>query len=92
MKKVQINRITQLNISSAQTLLEGMEQAGLEPEFQCRDGHCGACKCELLSGEVEYVGFALAFTHPNEILPCICKAKTDVQLGSVRYHEEKQLA
>lgn len=92
MKKVQINHITQLTTSSSNTLLEAMEQAGLEPEFQCRDGHCGACKCELLSGEVEYVGFALAFTHPKEILPCICKAKSDVTLNKVRYQPVKKHA
>lgn len=87
MKKVQINHITQLTTSASNTLLEAMEQAGLEPEFQCRDGHCGSCKCELLSGEVEYVGFALASMHPKEILPCICKAKSDVILNNVRYQQ-----
>ncbi|MCF7354914.1 class I ribonucleotide reductase maintenance protein YfaE [Vibrio sp. CK2-1] len=92
MKSLQINGITQLNIDPQQTLLDAMEKAGLEPEFQCRDGHCGACKCELESGDVEYIGFALAFTHPKEILPCICKAKSDVVLKNVRYQTVKKRA
>ncbi|OEF29183.1 class I ribonucleotide reductase maintenance protein YfaE [Vibrio rumoiensis] len=92
MKKMQINHNRQILINPSDTLLEAMEQANLAPEFQCRDGHCGACKCELVSGDVEYVGFALAFTHPKEILPCICKAKSDVVLEHVRYQSVKQRA
>ncbi|MBD1577590.1 MULTISPECIES: class I ribonucleotide reductase maintenance protein YfaE [Vibrio] len=92
MKKMQVNQATLLETNSNTTLLEAMESEGLQPEFQCRDGHCGACKCELVSGEVEYVGFALAFTHPKEILPCICKAKTDLVLDKVRYQAIKQRA
>lgn len=92
MKKMHVNQATLLETDNRTTLLEAMESAGLQPEFQCRDGHCGACKCELVSGEVEYVGFALAFTHPKEILPCICKAKTDLVLEKVRYQTIKQRA
>ncbi|MBD1574032.1 2Fe-2S iron-sulfur cluster binding domain-containing protein [Vibrio sp. S17_S38] len=92
MNKMHVNQATLLETDNRTTLLEAMEGAGLQPEFQCRDGHCGACKCELVSGEVEYVGFALAFTHPKEILPCICKAKTDLVLEKVRYQTIKQRA
>ena len=92
MSKMHVNQDTLLETDNQTTLLETMENAGLQPEFQCRDGHCGACKCELVSGEVEYVGFALAFTHPKEILPCICKAKTDLVLEKVRYQSIKQRA
>ncbi len=92
MYKVQINQAHYLNSSSDQTLLEAMEQAGLQPEFHCRDGHCGACKCTLQSGQVDYIGFALAFTNNDEVLPCISKAKTDVVLANVRYHKKQQRA
>ncbi|MFV0574682.1 MAG: class I ribonucleotide reductase maintenance protein YfaE [Vibrio sp.] len=93
MKSLQINGITKLlSVSLEQTLLEAMETSGLEPEYNCRDGHCGACRCELLQGEVEYVGFAMAYVNDNEILPCICKAKTDVILKEVRYQARKKRA
>ncbi len=56
MAAIKINKLLTIESNSSHTLLESMEQAGLEPEYNCRDGHCGACRCQLISGEVEYVG------------------------------------
>ncbi|GAD79169.1 class I ribonucleotide reductase maintenance protein YfaE [Vibrio ezurae] len=88
MHKVTINKVTKLVNSRNTTLLEAMETSGLKPEFNCRDGHCGACRCTLSSGEVEYIGFAMAYLKSDEILPCICRAKSDVQLDNVIVHKE----
>ncbi|MCA0769891.1 class I ribonucleotide reductase maintenance protein YfaE [Vibrio vulnificus] len=85
MPKIRINKLHSIESNRANTILETMEQAGLQPEYNCRDGHCGACRCKLESGEVEYVGFAMAYTQGNEILSCICRAKTDVILSEVNY-------
>ncbi|MEK6215113.1 MAG: class I ribonucleotide reductase maintenance protein YfaE [Vibrio fluvialis] len=85
MANIKINKIVNNESNPTNKLLETMEQAGLDPEYNCRDGHCGACRCTLLSGEVEYVGFAMAYTESNEILPCICKAKTALELTDVNY-------
>ncbi|MFB9134331.1 class I ribonucleotide reductase maintenance protein YfaE [Vibrio sp. AK197] len=85
MPDIKINRITHIQTNPSDTLLETMEKAGLEPEYNCRDGHCGACKCRIVSGEVEYIGFAMAYTQQDEILPCICRAKTDIELEDVVY-------
>ncbi|WIN00412.1 ferredoxin--NADP reductase [Actinoplanes oblitus] len=41
-------------------MLDVVIEAGLNPPFSCRQGHCGACACRLLSGKVEMVN--------NEIL------------------------
>ncbi|WP_165311557.1 class I ribonucleotide reductase maintenance protein YfaE [Vibrio ziniensis] len=92
MATVKINKIITIESNPSNTLLETMEQAGLEPEYNCRDGHCGACRCTLISGEVEYVGFAMAYTQGNEILPCICKAKTPVELANVNYQTKAKRA
>ncbi len=91
MHKIKINKLNPIS-SQGKTLLEEMELAGFSPEYNCRDGHCGACRCELKSGEVEYVGFAMAFTSPEEILPCICRAKTDIELDKVNYQVKAQSA
>lgn len=92
MATIKINKIISIESNPSNTLLETMEQAGLEPEYNCRDGHCGACRCTLLSGEVEYVGFAMAYIQGNEILPCICKAKTSLELADVNYSPKAKRA
>jgi ferredoxin len=90
MPTIKINSITTIKSNPSNTVLETMEQAGLEPEYNCRDGHCGACRCTLVSGEVEYVGFAMAYTQANEILPCICRAKTDIELDNIAHQIKKR--
>jgi 3-ketosteroid 9alpha-monooxygenase subunit B len=34
-------------------MLDVVIEAGLNPPFSCRQGHCGACACRVLSGKVE---------------------------------------
>lgn len=92
MASVKINNTVTIESNSSNTLLESMEQARLEPEYNCRDGHCGACRCTLVSGEVEYVGFAMAYTQGNEILPCICKTKSALELVGVNYRPKAKRA
>ncbi|WP_436535433.1 2Fe-2S iron-sulfur cluster-binding protein [Actinoplanes sp. HUAS TT8] len=41
-------------------MLDVVIEAGLNPPFSCRQGHCGACACRLLGGKVEMIN--------NEIL------------------------
>ncbi len=85
MVKVKINGTHSITTTPSSTLLETLEAAGMDVEYNCRDGHCGACRCQLASGEVEYVGFAMAYTQANEILPCITRAKTDVELENLSF-------
>ncbi|EHA1125402.1 class I ribonucleotide reductase maintenance protein YfaE [Vibrio navarrensis] len=92
MPRIKINKLVSIESNRSNTILETMESAGLLPEYNCRDGHCGACRCKLDAGEVEYVGFAMAYTQGNEILPCICKAKTDVVLSQVNYSLKEKRA
>lgn len=85
MPRIKINKLVSIESNRSNTILETMESAGLLPEYNCRDGHCGACRCKLDAGEVEYVGFAMAYTQGNEILPCICRAKTALEIEQVTY-------
>ncbi|CAM3582969.1 3-ketosteroid-9-alpha-hydroxylase reductase subunit [Vibrio aerogenes CECT 7868] len=90
MTKITINQSITIETTSSETLLESMEKAGLDVEYQCRDGHCGACRCQLASGNVEYTGFAMACTQGNEILPCICRSvQEDIALNQVKYQHKK---
>jgi ferredoxin len=89
MPRIKINQSMTIESDPTETLLEAMEHAGLAVEYQCRDGHCGACRCKLSAGNVEYTGFAMASTQQDEILPCICRSDGEfVELQEVRYQPE----
>ncbi|MCZ8499277.1 2Fe-2S iron-sulfur cluster-binding protein [Vibrio lentus] len=78
---MKINKLTSIESNPSNTLLETMEQAGLrEPEYNCRDGHCGACRSRWIRSEIEVRWFCYGLHKAMKFLPCICKAKTDLSL------------
>lgn len=62
-----------------ESLLVQLEQAGLQPEYQCRNGMCGACRCKLKSGAVDQQD-SMAFIRPNEILSCCSTPKSHLEI------------
>lgn len=52
------------------SLLALAEARGLNPEFSCREGHCGTCRTKLLTGSVTYPKRPSASTADDEILIC----------------------
>ena len=66
--------------SADSTILQALEAHGLEVHYHCREGFCGACRTTLLQGEVEYTIEPLAYIDDHEILPCCCKAVTDIDI------------
>lgn len=65
--------------NTRQSLLEQLEQAGFQPEYQCRNGVCGACRCKLVDGEVEQLD-AMAFLRRGEVLACRSTPKGNVSI------------
>lgn len=66
--------------SAAASLLELAENAGLEPAFTCRAGICNACKCGLISGEVDYFEEPLEMPQTGEVLICCSRPKGPIVL------------
>lgn len=62
------------------SLLELAENAGIDPEFSCRTGICGACECRLISGEVEYTQAPLEEPEDGHVLICCTRPKGPVVL------------
>lgn len=63
------------------TLLEFAESHGLQPEFSCRNGNCGACLTKVKSGSVAYTKKPSFETSDDEILLCCAvPAESDSRL------------
>jgi ferredoxin-NADP reductase len=43
-----------LSVGADQSILDAMIDAGLSPDFSCREGICGTCETAVLSGEIEH--------------------------------------
>jgi ferredoxin len=65
---------------SSRTLLDALEQQQLQVNFHCREGYCGACRCQLLQGDVSYLNEPLAFVRKGEFLPCCSVPLTDIEI------------
>ncbi|WP_116963203.1 class I ribonucleotide reductase maintenance protein YfaE [Fastidiosibacter lacustris] len=66
--------------SKDKSILEILEQNQISPNFQCRNGICGTCRCKLIKGHIHYLKMPLAFTKENEILICIANAHHFIEL------------
>lgn len=62
------------------SVLEALEANQLETEYQCREGYCGSCRVRMVHGEVCYFKQPLAWLEEQEILPCCCQARGDLEL------------
>lgn len=62
------------------SLLETLQQHQVPLEYQCQQGYCGACRTELLQGEVHYTETPLAPLQATEILLCSCSPRSDLLL------------
>lgn len=62
-----------------QTLLEAIEEAGIEPNCLCRGGACGECVTTVLAGEPDHRDHFLGATERQSnrsIMICVSRAKT----------------
>ena len=62
-------------------LLARLEQLGIQHEYQCRSGYCGACRVKLKKGRVSYKELPLAFLLEDEILLCCCHVEEDLEIA-----------
>ena len=59
-------------------ILNTLERENIESHFHCRDGFCGACRCSLKKGTVEYRQYPLAYVGDNEFLTCCAYPTSDI--------------
>jgi ferredoxin len=66
------------------SLLDSLEQGGLQWPSSCRVGHCRTCIGQLLSGQVRYEmewpGLSAEELAEGCVLPCVARPLSDVVL------------
>ena len=70
----------EVKVRDDQTLLEAIEEAGLEPACLCRGGVCGECVTSVLDGEPEHRDHFLdeqERASNRSIMICVSRAKTN---------------
>ena len=78
-------------ISPGKTVLEGAQEAGVNLDYSCTMGGCGACKVRLLSGEVVHDEPNCLTQQERDagmILTCVARPLSDISLErlSLRSH------
>lgn len=70
-----------LDVSSGQSLLVALEQAGLNPASGCRMGICNTCVCTKHEGTTSHIHTGDQDTEPDtQVRLCISRAVTDISL------------
>ncbi|QBF82676.1 hybrid-cluster NAD(P)-dependent oxidoreductase [Shewanella maritima] len=75
---------TSIELTGAQSLLEGIESAGLPIVAACRSGVCGSCKCKVTKGEVNSkssAGLTPQEVAEGYVLACSSKLTSDASLA-----------
>jgi ferredoxin len=65
---------------SDKNILNSLDRENIESHYHCRDGFCGACRCKLIKGSVEYPNEPLAYIDDDEILTCCSKPTSDIEI------------
>jgi ferredoxin len=68
--------------ASGATVLQTLEEAGIDLPNSCRNGTCRTCLCRLASGTVRYLvewpGLSIEEKRDNYMLPCVAVPTGDV--------------
>ncbi|WXT99803.1 MAG: hypothetical protein Ctma_0507 [Catillopecten margaritatus gill symbiont] len=84
MLKIEVNNINgkteSLYVYGEQSILTELEDNNVLLNHSCRQGHCGSCVMQLLSGEVIHEKSLVPLSQ-GEILACQSKPVTDITIG-----------
>jgi ferredoxin-NADP reductase len=67
-----------VDVPAHQSILDGLESAGITVPNACRDGVCGSCEVTVIEGEVEHRDSLQRGTSPeNSLMVCVSRACGD---------------
>jgi ferredoxin-NADP reductase len=70
---------TTVRVGAGQAILDALIEAGIDVNYDCREGTCGTCELDVLDGEVAHrdsVYTAEQHREMNVILPCVSRARS----------------
>ncbi len=70
-----------LYVHGDRSILTELEQHNVLINHSCRQGHCGSCILQLLSGDVIHQDSLVPLSQ-GEILACRATPVTDIKIGS----------
>ena len=76
----------QISVAANEILLSALLSRGIRFAYSCQSGACGACKCRLVSGDVQSLAFSDEALSPGEsrqgiILACRSRVRSDLTIG-----------
>lgn len=71
----------QILVTEDEPLLPQLERAGIQAEYQCREGYCSSCMIKLLWGKVSYPAEPLAWVNSGYMLTCCAIVKSDIEIA-----------
>ena len=78
--KVKVDGNIEVSFVEQPTLLAALLEQGVDAQYHCKEGFCGACRVKLSSGQVDYNLDPLAYIDDGEILPCCCRPNSDISI------------
>ncbi|MFC4271377.1 2Fe-2S iron-sulfur cluster binding domain-containing protein [Sneathiella chungangensis] len=83
-------------IDAGTSIMEGMRQAGISMAYDCRQGQCQTCKCDLDDGNVSYPeGHDITLSESERAggaaLPCVARPATTTLKLRAPYDRSKLL-
>lgn len=78
---IEVEGVGRLPWQNQHSLLEALEDAGIDMNYSCRAGICAACKVNLLEGKVHWSTQPITTLHGKEILACSTKPLTDIRIA-----------
>lgn len=68
-----------VRVRAGQTILDALIEAGIDVNYDCREGTCGTCELDVIDGEVVHrdsVYTAEQHREMNVIFPCVSRARS----------------
>ena len=68
-----------VHVSADQTIIQALEDAGLDPLYDCQRGDCGICQCDVIAGEPDHRDVILSDAEKaagNVMQICVSRAKS----------------